>query len=151
MRAIFGPPVSRPLPGRLLMSADIIPVVNDQLVVFRWPGLNRPGEADNELWLPWDYLEIGEPPARTVPRILSQWTGREDLPISANMVDLFSKVQADKTWHLSMVFKVELSEVPTPLGHIESVEVFSLEQLPDSCGWFPRERLQAYMGTGESK
>lgn len=145
MRAIFGPPVSRPLPGGLLMSVDIVPVYQDQLVVFRWPGLNRDNEESNSLWLPWDYLEVGEPPARSVPRVLSQWTGRENLPISAEMVDLFSKVQEDKTWHLSLVFKVILNQLPEAVGHIEAVEVFSLKDLPESCGWFPKERLAMYL------
>lgn len=150
MRAIFGPPVSRPLPGGLLMSVDIVPVFEDRLVVFRWPGLKREGEGHNALWLPWDYLEIGEPPARSVPRVLSQWTGREDLGKSAEMVDLFSKVQGDKTWHFSLVFKVLLAELPTPVGRIEGVESFKEDELPDSCGWFPRDRLSLYLkGTSE--
>ena len=145
MRAIFGPPVSRPLPGGLLMSVDIVPIYDGGIVAFRWPGLNRENETGNSLWMPWDYLEVGEPPARSVPRVLSQWTGREDLAISAEMVDLFSKVQDNKTWHLSLVFMVHLQALPDPVGHIEAVEHFSVENLPEACGWFPQERLALYL------
>ena len=146
MRATFGPPTSRPLPGGFLLAIDIVPIFEGRLVAFRWPGLTRAGLDEVPIWLPWDYLEFGEPPARAVPRILSQWTGREDLGQHVNMVDIYSQVQPDKTWHFSLIFTVTIREIPAAVGHVKAVESFSKEEIPESCSWFPRERLQQYLG-----
>ncbi len=145
MRAIFGPPVTRPLPDGLMFTIDLVPVHEGRIVAFRWPGLSQLAGAPDHPWLPWDHLEYGEQPSRAVVRILSQWTGRTDLAVDARMADLYSMVGPDGVWHVSLIFRVELVEPPEVFGHIEEVLVIGREELPEHLGWFPKQRLLAYL------
>lgn len=145
MHAIYGPPAQSLLPGGLSLTVDLVTVHDGRVVSFRWPGLSRLGTAPDHLWLPWDQLDHGEAPGAAVVRVLSQWTGRTDLVVDARMADLYSLVHDDKVWHVSFIFRVVLREVPAPIGHIDGVEVYAPEDLPESLGWFPAERLRAYL------
>ena len=40
---------------------------------------------------------------------------------------------------------MELVEPPEVFGHIEEVLVIGREELPEHLGWFPKQRLLAYL------
>ena len=145
MRAIFGPPIERPIPGGLSITTDLITVYEGRFVTFQWPTLDRAGHHEGRPWFPWDYLQYGEAAGHAASRVLAQWTGRTDLGEDARACDLYSAVHVDGTWRHSMIFRVELTEVPEPTGHITAVDVIAPDDLPEHICWFPRGRLLTYL------
>ena len=106
-RAIFGPPIARPVEGGTLLSVHVLPVHEGRLVAF---DISAP-EARGR-WLPWAILDYGANPYETASALLDDWcsgTSTTDL----RLVDVISRTAQDASWEVAIVFRAELTATPT--------------------------------------
>ncbi|MEO6397955.1 MAG: hypothetical protein ABIP13_05770 [Tepidiformaceae bacterium] len=127
MKAFFGPPVARPVPGGTQLTIYLVPVFEGRLAVFDVEAPEVHGR-----WLPWDLLALHENPYEAASELADIWCGVSLSGLA--LVDIMSFTQPGGAWELAIVFRATLSAPPQgdaerrpflyPVGQFDAIGSF---------------------------
>jgi hypothetical protein len=108
--AYFGKPQSNFVPGGAHVAVYIVPVFEGRMVVF-----DVTANAAKGRWLPWNVLPFGGNPYETAATLADDWC---DGAVSAlDLVDVMSLPFDNAGWELAIVFRAELTTLPSGDEH----------------------------------
>lgn len=105
-QAYFGKPASTFVPGGAHVAVYVVPVFEGRLLTF-----DVAASAARGRWLPWDILEFGGNPYEAAAALVDQWCGGAVSDLA--LADVMSFPYPGSGWELALVFRAELTELPT--------------------------------------
>lgn len=106
MKAFYGRPSPRPVPGGTQLTVYLVPVFEGRLVCF-----DVVAEEARGRWLPWDVLDHQENPYEAASELADFWCGVP--PLNLELVDIMSLSTPGGTWELAVIFRGEFADRPT--------------------------------------
>ncbi len=106
-QAYFGKPAATFVPGGAHVAVYVVPVFEGRLLTF-----DVAASAARGRWLPWDILEFGGNPYEAAATLVDQWCAGAVSDLA--LADVMSFPYAGNGWELALVFRAELTELPTP-------------------------------------